>query len=132
MKRLVNFLKDILTFVAIVLFLVLEIIVGPISYVIKKIKKKQKKKLQYVEFYDTAKVVKKKYVPAYTKYEFLLGKQFYQAQYYVIFNYKGWKCTIKGKKAFESLVEQTMVMVRGYKIYNEKGEIFQVHIQEII
>lgn len=132
MKRLVNFLKDMEALVIIVLFCILEVFIAPIRKIKEKKKKKQEEKLQYTEFYDIAKVVKKRYIPAYTSYNFLLGKQFHEAEYYVVFNYKGWMCTLKGKKTFESLVEQSKVLIYGYQIYNEKGENFRIHIKDII
>ena len=115
-----------------VLFLVSHIFIVPISYIIKKRKERKKEKLQYIEFCDIAKVVKKKYVPAYTKHNIFLGDEYYQARYYVIFNYKGWKCTVNGKKDFERLEEQAKMLVQGYKVYNEKGKVCQVYIKEII
>ena len=132
MKRLVNFLKDVLTFVVMVLFFVSYIFIVPISNNIKKSKERKKEKLHYVEFYDIAKVVKKKYVPAYTKHNIFLGDEYYGEEYYVILNYKGWKCVIKGKKEFERLVEQDQILVRGYIVYNKKGKVCKVHIKEII
>ena len=132
MKQVINFLRNIWALLIFILFCILGIFNKPIEKIKEKQKKEQEEKLRYIEFYDVAKVVRKRYIPAYTKYNFLFDKQFYEAEYYVIFNYNGWKCTVKGKKAFESLIEQSKVLVHGYQIYNEKGEMFQVHINEVI